>query len=75
MSKNSGATSGGLGLTGLCEVLGVVFIVLKLCKVIDWSWFWVLAPIWMPIALWLLLFIILIILKIIEIIVDRRRYR
>ena len=36
------------------EVLGVVFIALRLCGVIDWPWVWVLAPIWMPICLWLL---------------------
>ena len=36
------------------EALGVVFIVLRLCGVIDWSWVWVLAPIWVPICLWLL---------------------
>lgn len=36
------------------EVLGVVFIALRLCGVIDWPWVWVLAPIWMPIGLWLL---------------------
>ena len=31
---------------GLPAVLTVVFIVLKLCEVIDWSWIWVLSPIW-----------------------------
>jgi len=36
------ATSGGLGLPG---VLTVVFVVLKLCNVINWNWFWVLSPI------------------------------
>lgn len=28
-----------------CEALGLAFIVLKLCSVIDWSWWWVLMPI------------------------------
>ena len=36
------------------KALGVVFIVLRLCGVIDWPWVWVLAPIWVPICLWLL---------------------
>ena len=39
--------TGGVGSTGL---LGVAFIVLKLCGVIDWSWLWVLAPFWIPLA-------------------------
>jgi len=37
-SSNSGISTGGLLL--------VAFIVLKLCKVIDWSWWWVTSPIW-----------------------------
>lgn len=47
MSDKSNA-SGGIGLTGL---LFLAFLVLKLCKVIDWSWWWVTAPLWWPIAL------------------------
>lgn len=39
--------SGGMGLL---SVLVVVFITLKLCGVIDWSWWWVLAPFWIPLA-------------------------
>lgn len=33
------------------NMLGVAFIVLKLCHVIEWAWVWVLAPIWIPWAL------------------------
>lgn len=35
--------------SSLCETLLVVFIVLKLCNVIDWSWTWVLSPFWIPV--------------------------
>ena len=35
----------------LASVLGVVFIVLKLCNLIGWSWWWVLAPFWIPFGL------------------------
>jgi hypothetical protein len=31
-------------------ILGVCFIVLKLCNVISWGWIWVLAPFWIGIA-------------------------
>ncbi len=48
-------TSGGIGFTGL---LTIVFIVLKLTKVINWSWLWVLSPLWISIALILLIIII-----------------
>lgn len=40
--KNSSSSS-GIGVVGL---LGVAFVILKLCKVIDWSWWWVTAPFW-----------------------------
>lgn len=33
----------GVGTTGL---LGVAFVVLRLCGVIDWPWIWVTAPFW-----------------------------
>ena len=36
-------TSGGISVFGL---LGITFIVLKLCNVINWSWWWVTAPLW-----------------------------
>jgi len=45
-------SSGGVGLIGL---LGVLFVGLKLTNVITWSWWWVLAPFWMPVSLLLLL--------------------
>jgi hypothetical protein len=40
--------SGGIGCLG---VLAIVFVVLKLTDNIDWSWTWVLAPLWIPIAI------------------------
>lgn len=44
---------------GLVPVLVLAaFIVLKLCKVIGWSWWWVLAPAWVPVALVLLFAVI-----------------
>lgn len=56
MSKASDSSaSGGIGFTGL---LAIVFIVLKLCNVIDWSWWWVTAPIWIPLAIVAVLFVI-----------------
>ena len=39
--------SGGIGVIGLLTIL---FIGLKLTNYIDWSWWWVLSPIWITIA-------------------------
>lgn len=46
---NKGKSAGG-GM-GICSVLTIVFIVLKLTGVIDWKWVWVLAPTLVPLAL------------------------
>ena len=40
---------------GLCDVLLVVFVVHKLIGVINWGWSWVLAPLWIPILIVLVL--------------------
>ena len=40
-------------------LLGVAFIVLKLLHVIEWSWWWVLAPFWVPLALVAIILIII----------------
>jgi hypothetical protein len=49
------AKSGGIGFGG---VLAIVFIVLKLVGVINWSWVWVLSPIWIPMMLVIILILI-----------------
>lgn len=56
--SNKTSTSGGIGFCGL---LTIVFIVLKLTGFINWSWVWVLAPIWMPIVLIVVILIIILI--------------
>ena len=45
MSKE--VSSGGISFFGL---LAIVFITLKLTNVIAWSWWWVLLPLWGPVA-------------------------
>ena len=41
-------TSSGISL---CSLLTVLFVGLKLCDIINWSWWWVLAPLWGPFAI------------------------
>ena len=41
---------------GIFGTLFVIFLILKLTKVIDWSWWWVTAPLWGCILLWIILF-------------------
>lgn len=46
----------------ILELLLVIFIVLKLTGVITWSWWWVLSPLWIPLAIALIVTIIFLIL-------------
>lgn len=41
--SSSSSSSGGIGFAGL---LTIAFIVLKLTHFIDWSWWWILSPLW-----------------------------
>ena len=45
---NDNRFGGTIKRIGLCRILAIVFIVLKLTGVITWSWLWVLAPLWIP---------------------------
>lgn len=62
-NNNNNVSGGGIGFAGL---LTIVFIVLKLCKVINWSWVWVLSPIWISAVLVVLILIILLIIMLIN---------
>lgn len=52
MSKNS---SGGIGIA---TVLFLIFLVLKLTKVITWSWWWVFSPLWISLGVVLVVFVL-----------------
>ena len=41
---------------GFANMLAIAFITLKLCKVIDWSWWWVLSPLWIPFCIVAIIF-------------------
>lgn len=55
MSDNKTTASSGIGFSGL---LAILFIALKLTGVIAWSWWWVLAPIWIPFVIVVLVLIV-----------------
>jgi hypothetical protein len=55
MAKESKQSGGGVGI---CTILFVVFLTLKLTNVIDWSWWWVTAPIWIPLGIVALILIV-----------------
>lgn len=55
MSEQAGGIS-------FASALGLVFIVLKLTGVIAWSWWWVLAPFWIPLAIGMIFILVLLII-------------
>jgi hypothetical protein len=57
--------SGGLSLSA---ILLILFIVLKVTGHITWSWFWVLAPMWIP---WALVLGILLVVGVVFLIAGR----
>lgn len=70
MEKNTTTVSCGISFSSL---LFITFLILKLCNVINWSWWWVTAPLWMPVALGIVVFVVcFIVLLIKELIYNRR---
>ena len=56
MKDNNNYTTGGIGFI---DVLQIVFIVLKLCGDIKWSWWLVLMPLWICLGITIILITIL----------------
>ncbi len=55
MSKQSTSSSSGIGLGG---ALFLLFLALKLTGYINWSWWWVTAPLWGGFAILLLILLV-----------------
>lgn len=72
MTDSKQQASGGISFLGL---LAIVFITLKLCNVITWSWWWVTAPLWIPVAFCAAIALIVIIALFIGIFTGNKRRR
>lgn len=57
---NGEQTSHGIGFA---DLLTIVFITLKLCGIITWSWWWVLSPLWISTILWVILEVIILLVE------------
>lgn len=64
MNISENKTSASISIC-FTELLSITFIVLKLCNIINWSWWWVLSPLWVPIALVLAIFLVVFIVTVI----------
>jgi len=59
--------NGGVGLPSL---VFIVFLILKLVGTIDWSWWWITAPLWIPIVIVIIIVIIVLIVAIFVAMID-----
>lgn len=62
-NNSSSSKAGGIGFLGL---LALIFITLKLTGVIAWSWLWVLAPLWIPTALIVVILVVALIVLLVK---------
>lgn len=51
------AGNGGIGILGM---VFITFLVLKLCGIITWSWWWITAPLWIPCAAFIITIILIV---------------
>lgn len=51
---------------GFFDLLAILFIALKLIGFINWSWLWVLSPIWIPASLVVVIYLLALIISIIK---------
>lgn len=68
MANKTEVVSGGVGP---CFLLFCVFLVLRLNHVIEWSWWWVTAPLWPPLAVLLSIFAGILLVGIIVAVLSR----
>ncbi len=55
---HEGGTMSSSGGIGFCGLLTIVLIVLKLINKIQWSWIWVLSPLWAPVILAIIIIVL-----------------
>ena len=55
-------SAGATASIGIADILLVVFVVLKLVGVINWSWWWVLSPFWIAVAIYAIVVAVIVIL-------------
>lgn len=64
-----------MGGIGFLDALFLVFLVLKLAKVIDWSWWWITAPLWGQVALLIVTLIVVLFVLIVFRMIDKNSDR
>jgi hypothetical protein len=66
MNQNYSITINLGGMWVIALLTFIVFLILKLVKLITWSWVWVFSPIWIAGGIWLILFLFLVTVMLVE---------
>ena len=56
----------------IASILAIVFVVLKLTNNVDWSWWWVLSPLWVPLGIIVILFAVIFIFLFVKSVIGLR---
>ncbi len=67
MNNVNVTSSGGIGF---CGALALIFITLKLLDKIDWSWIWILSPLWIPLLIVIMIVMVILLIVGIALLID-----
>ena len=73
MSNNSNSSNSSK--LGFLSLLTLLFIGLKLTNFIDWSWWWIIAPLWGPVLIFILIFVGIILKSIYDVHSNKKRIK
>jgi len=62
MNNKQSASSSGIGILGIIQVVFIILKLLGVAPIATWAWSVVLIPLWISLGLWAIFLIILIIL-------------
>jgi hypothetical protein len=57
--------------TPLASILTIIFVLFKLTGNIDWSWWWVFSPLWLPALLFIAIGVLIIVISLIASMFNR----
>lgn len=57
----------------LTTLLTIIFVILKLCGVLTWSWWWVLSPLWGSLAIFIIVAVLVWLFGCIAVTIEKRR--
>lgn len=58
---------------GLSTVLTIIFVILKLCGVLTWSWWFVFAPLWGGVAIFIVVAVLIWLFGCIAVTIEEKR--